>query len=981
MTRHFEYSEGASDKFWEVTLEAATLSTRYGKIGTSGQSTLKSFADATLAQAALEKLVKEKVKKGYVEISSTQVLNEPELRYLEHPAGQAFFEIAEDHNHLQIRRGSIGKPCLVYRVSYVTPNAGRLQFERLVKAWQDKGFVQTQARHEIIEGCVAGQLSAKDIEDHPVLSKFLDLGYAEKLRGTRKRIIHFANGLQVDDNFDLEEVADMGLEAGLIIEGDVRVSGVFSQLSYTYPTSTLITGSVYAQSLGHKDSYMRINGDLRVENIVYGEYNDGVLEIGGDVYGTAWISADHDMFAGGTYYLPQFNSHEDDWEGLSSKVFDLDNSLDWDTLREFIWAGKSPLRKGFVFTPPNKSQPDEPESLSRVSTLEFENHLGETHPNIQTLIEEMSKGVDATLAALEHPLPTEILVANSWVLLDRARFEFENHDERFSEVFERLLQLGCDPSLVQGDRSIVDVLKESDNEIAQEMLELIHFLYPHLSPDEESQSQFYGIEILEQLIRLEDSNADFDTPEIKATWLTPVQNIFVARGQLPRIPESIGRFKNLNVLVLSLIEPYGLRLPASLNQLSKLKRLELTASLFTELPEITNLKKLTHLSLNTNKFTHLPQLPENLQELIIDDNPLLEPPDFSNLGQLKQLSLNQIKVIPKGLEKLLELERVFWSDAKLEVFPETLASLPKLEYLVLSNNRISSVPNLGGLKSLKLLDLRNCDLEKLPEGLLELPKLEKLFLADNPKPEKLVDQIRDPTQTSILEKLRAKRVKFTEYETDEFEPETKPKTKNTKTRRALIDIKKLNKQANDLQTTKPNEAFLQYQKVLDAAKEFLDDFPQDFKYEYLFALQGKLWCQNALVERDPKLIPQAIVLAEEILEYTQNQFDFYYSEEGELSRSAQTLAHNALAWYFLQSGQKLEEALKHIEEAVSELDYTSQAETYAVVLENKVKILMALEHYDQAYGIVFRMHKNFPELGFFVQITQTSQYKQWDEEN
>jgi DNA ligase-1 len=65
--RYFELVEGNSSKFWEVRIEGALLTTRYGRIGTSGQSSTKSFASDGLARKEHDKLVAEKSKKGYVE--------------------------------------------------------------------------------------------------------------------------------------------------------------------------------------------------------------------------------------------------------------------------------------------------------------------------------------------------------------------------------------------------------------------------------------------------------------------------------------------------------------------------------------------------------------------------------------------------------------------------------------------------------------------------------------------------------------------------------------------------------------------------------------------------------------------------------------------------------------------------------------------------------------------------------------------------
>ena len=65
--RYFEFVEGTSNKFWEVTMTGTAVKTRYGKIGTAGQQTLKEFDNAAAAKKEYDKLVAEKTKKGYVE--------------------------------------------------------------------------------------------------------------------------------------------------------------------------------------------------------------------------------------------------------------------------------------------------------------------------------------------------------------------------------------------------------------------------------------------------------------------------------------------------------------------------------------------------------------------------------------------------------------------------------------------------------------------------------------------------------------------------------------------------------------------------------------------------------------------------------------------------------------------------------------------------------------------------------------------------
>ncbi|MCC6333999.1 MAG: DNA ligase [Myxococcales bacterium] len=65
--RRFELVAGTSSKFWEISVDGAAFTTTYGRIGSKGQTTLKSFGSAAQAQAEAEKLIAEKTKKGYRE--------------------------------------------------------------------------------------------------------------------------------------------------------------------------------------------------------------------------------------------------------------------------------------------------------------------------------------------------------------------------------------------------------------------------------------------------------------------------------------------------------------------------------------------------------------------------------------------------------------------------------------------------------------------------------------------------------------------------------------------------------------------------------------------------------------------------------------------------------------------------------------------------------------------------------------------------
>lgn len=70
MKRTFTYSDDKSDKFWSIDIDGDNFTVNFGKVGSQGQVNTKSFSDTAECQAAADKLINEKIKKGYVEESS-----------------------------------------------------------------------------------------------------------------------------------------------------------------------------------------------------------------------------------------------------------------------------------------------------------------------------------------------------------------------------------------------------------------------------------------------------------------------------------------------------------------------------------------------------------------------------------------------------------------------------------------------------------------------------------------------------------------------------------------------------------------------------------------------------------------------------------------------------------------------------------------------------------------------------------------------
>ena len=71
MTRHFEFVAGTSQKFWEITVAGSEVTVCFGRLGTKGQTQTKSLADSAAADKHAQKLIAEKLAKGYQETTTS----------------------------------------------------------------------------------------------------------------------------------------------------------------------------------------------------------------------------------------------------------------------------------------------------------------------------------------------------------------------------------------------------------------------------------------------------------------------------------------------------------------------------------------------------------------------------------------------------------------------------------------------------------------------------------------------------------------------------------------------------------------------------------------------------------------------------------------------------------------------------------------------------------------------------------------------
>nr|WP_241686763.1 WGR domain-containing protein [Leptospira stimsonii] len=85
------FQDVASDKFWNLETSGSSYTVTFGKTGTTGQAQTKNFDSEEKCLKEAEKLVNEKIRKGYKENSSIDFLAEWKSMHDTKSPQEAFF--------------------------------------------------------------------------------------------------------------------------------------------------------------------------------------------------------------------------------------------------------------------------------------------------------------------------------------------------------------------------------------------------------------------------------------------------------------------------------------------------------------------------------------------------------------------------------------------------------------------------------------------------------------------------------------------------------------------------------------------------------------------------------------------------------------------------------------------------------------------------------------------------------------------------
>ncbi len=162
--RELVFMDSSSNKFWNIELSGTSHIVTYGRAGTDGQTKTKTFADQAAARKDFDKLIAEKLKKGYVDAGSATAATDGDDSTL--PA-LAFRSIVKQDDVQQNAKTFIGKRVADYDPEK-KPAKGDKTVYRFRNDYDDetciphlKSFLETDAATEAA-GIVVGNWAGDD---------------------------------------------------------------------------------------------------------------------------------------------------------------------------------------------------------------------------------------------------------------------------------------------------------------------------------------------------------------------------------------------------------------------------------------------------------------------------------------------------------------------------------------------------------------------------------------------------------------------------------------------------------------------------------------------------------------------------------------------------------------------------------------------------------------------------------------------------
>jgi len=770
MKTYLEYKDDKSHKFWEIEQGETQFTVTYGKINTNGQSKTKDFDSEEEARLEAAKLIKQKLKKGYVDIStSTKVLK----------------------NDIDAKKMSNEEYYFADKVRFYEKSAtinGDLSLD-----FNDEENEDSPAYFKgiVVEGDLTVKGNITNFEDD--FGKFLDI----KGNLYANNIIIGGSELKVNDKITAQT---------FVVQ--------------TYNHGEIIAKSIKCPILVTEERSPEIEDDSEIDLQLKAGYGDGSYEIITHFY---YYKDDDGNYIDIAELIDEITKGKE--EKAYKQLFSFTKKHHPNLILEKKKEKKKIVKKpslstvSFLKECAKKIEINNEEiaintidnyAVSEITLLDFSKNDFKEFPeciaefkSLQTLIlttNKITKIPDA-LGNLENLTKLD-LVNNNITSISKGILALENLEElnlsennirvipKSIKKLTNLTLFNISSNKVSGIPIELSTLTKLTNldiglnhleSLPEQLFDLINLTYLDVSFTYNTdfnhigklinlqEISFYncylkeipkGLFQLKELIILNLRNNSFSKIPNEIKTLNKLEWLNLSSNPLGTIPHALTALDSLNYLDLFLCRIK--EVPKYISEFTHLKELRLDGNDIPNLDNIhfpnltylsldnmkltkiatsiTNISSLTYLKLSSNDIKEIPTGIGNLKNLKVllisgyKGKVKALPVTFKNLTKLEKLDLssNQFTEIPKEVFTLTNLIELDFGVNKISHIPKEIANLKNLEYCSLRKNSITNLPDeITSLKKMKTLLLSDNQLNKIPEDIGKLENLESAFFGDN----------------------------------------------------------------------------------------------------------------------------------------------------------------------------------------------------------------------------------------------------------
>lgn len=572
-----------------------------------------------------------------------------------------------------------------------------------------------------------------------------------KLGKTAKYLLYEGN-VEMEGSVDLQVLCANAKANGVIVAGNLTVTGVLYQPDIDHGETLFVTGNLNAKSINKGGAEFYIKGNLVVEQTIYGYYNHGSLVVEGDTEAVTIFSEDHYFKFGGdvqglvidTGKIDGVEADYNTTEPLLDELIKNDHYSDSGKLNEYINTGRHIINAEYI------------SALKRNWSFDQQKDTA-VAPQLITLPE-----IKYRFDLNKYP-PFDQFEFEKIIFFDGNAFIDGDLNQSWAE--KTVSELGADPDLdsalilVNGNLTVAGTISPSDEcftlllvlgNVQCDVL-LSYDECIHITGDADITYAFDGNYNDGSIVIEGKTRVPYILNSNHSTTLNPQGAILINYfGDADDFFEYDYTEKDFErVIIPSALDKNGRILPDVFIKLlragkSPLKKGARPARLIVE-------EELKQLSAAQSEIVELDLTGKKLKEF---------PVALTKLTSLKKLILNEnyIENVPAAIKDLVNLEELQMEKCGLKSMPDEIGLLPNLKLLNVSYNSGLVLPEgindltslqalnisynvgfglpakLSGLKNLEVLECYQCSTAapiEFPVAITQLLDLKRLFMGSN----------------------------------------------------------------------------------------------------------------------------------------------------------------------------------------------------------------------------------------------------------